>query len=567
MIRRITLQNFRRHADTTIDLSGGDAQVVAIAGRNGTGKTTLLEAICFALYGEGREGRRNLDRLIRRGAGPEGMEVTLEFEVAGTDYRISRRRDGRSSTATLWANDAPVVEKTDAVTDHVTKLFGLDAMGFRLAVIAQQKELDGLASLRPGERAKMLSRLLRLDSIAEAKQAAAAAARDHTNVVKGIGDAPDLAACQAALTAATDQLDAAKAAEAAAHQQLTELQEALAGSVDVERDMAQAQRQLSAAEGRRDAAQARLAAAAEQLAAHPAPDRPGAAADPAALQAEIAQVNIEIEQVKAARRDAERMAVIQADHDEAARRVAEIDQMWPDAADTLGCDPTAEAVQVAAALAVEEAQSDADRTAGEAEQAAQAAAEAASSIAVAEAAHAAAVASRADADGLEATCDRCDQRIGEDHRAALIGRLEDAVARTGRQVQAATDAHQAATEQLAVARKSSTDAAGRLVAVQQVQVDVARLVPERERLVTRIGVYATQLEAAAGQADPADLEGLLARRADLDVQLGVAQAHAAAVAAHQQAAANLVAAQAEAGQADQAVTDATIDPELETAWL
>jgi len=172
MIKSLRLANFRRHEelDLRFDESG---QIILIAGRNGVGKTTILEAILYALYAEGRHGRKNLDMLVKRGAELEGMEVEISFTIGNDIYRVLRRRDGRASTALLFANDHPLIEGQREVTDEITRILGMDSAGFRLATIAQQKDLDGLASLTPAVRTKMVSRLLRLDSITRAKDAAA----------------------------------------------------------------------------------------------------------------------------------------------------------------------------------------------------------------------------------------------------------------------------------------------------------------------------------------------------------------------------------------------------------
>ena len=171
MIKSLRLANFRRHADLELrfDETG---QIVLIAGSNGAGKTTILEAIIYALYGEGRHGRRNLDSLLRRGAELEGMEVEMVFTIGEDSYRVLRRRDGRASTAVLYGNDHPLVEGQREVSEEVTRVLGMDAAGFRVATIAQQKDLDGLASLTPAVRGRMVSRLLRLDSLTRARDAA-----------------------------------------------------------------------------------------------------------------------------------------------------------------------------------------------------------------------------------------------------------------------------------------------------------------------------------------------------------------------------------------------------------
>jgi exonuclease SbcC len=185
MIKSLHAVNFRRHADLDLRFDD-DRQLVLIAGANGVGKSSILEAITFALWGEGRHGRRNLDTLVRRGAEFEGMSVELVFTIADETYRVHRRRDGRSVTAVLYANDIPLVEGPQAVTAEIASLLGMDAAGFRLAVIAQQKDLDGLASLRPAERAQMVTRLLRLDALTAARNAAAARFRSERDVVAAL---------------------------------------------------------------------------------------------------------------------------------------------------------------------------------------------------------------------------------------------------------------------------------------------------------------------------------------------------------------------------------------------
>jgi len=147
-------------------------QLVLIAGKNGVGKSTILEAIVYALYGESRSGRKNLDKLVKKGSELEGMSVELVFELAGSTYRITRRRDGRSVTAVMYGNDIPLYEGPNAVTEAVVKLLGLDSQGFRLSTIAQQKELDGLASLKPAEKIAAIKRLLKLDALTRAKESA-----------------------------------------------------------------------------------------------------------------------------------------------------------------------------------------------------------------------------------------------------------------------------------------------------------------------------------------------------------------------------------------------------------
>jgi DNA repair exonuclease SbcCD ATPase subunit len=168
VITKLRLTNFRRHENTVINLGPEDATVV-VSGLNGAGKSTIIESIVYALVGEGRHGARSLDRLVRRGAEIEGMEVELEFSIDNTSYRILRRREGKNASAVLCVNGQATVEGSRHVTNAVEDILGMDSQGIRLAVVAYQKELDLLVSLSGAARSKAIGRLLRLDAIAKAR--------------------------------------------------------------------------------------------------------------------------------------------------------------------------------------------------------------------------------------------------------------------------------------------------------------------------------------------------------------------------------------------------------------
>src|SRR5690606_10100760 len=75
---RLEMTGFRRHAGpVTYHL---DAPVVTIRGDNGRGKTTIAEAITYALFGTDLSGSPRVDRLIHQGA--KGMEVAVVVRTA-----------------------------------------------------------------------------------------------------------------------------------------------------------------------------------------------------------------------------------------------------------------------------------------------------------------------------------------------------------------------------------------------------------------------------------------------------------------------------------------------------
>jgi DNA repair protein SbcC/Rad50 len=270
VITRLHLENFRRHTDTELVFSDTD-QLVVISGNNGVGKSSLIEGITFALHGEGRNGRRNLDALVRRGAELEGLTVTLEFRIADSEFRVERRRAEGVGSAVLYANGEPICSGPDAVTAEISRILGMDAAGFRLAVLARQKELDGLTSMNRRERKLMLARLLRVDALSKSIARAHDRYTQAAEVLKAMGAAPDLEA----LGVERDRLAAEAAAAAFCVEELrarlAALDNELAETAEVETSYRAATEAAAHARGALAAAEAALARAEAAKEGHTVP--------------------------------------------------------------------------------------------------------------------------------------------------------------------------------------------------------------------------------------------------------------------------------------------------------
>ncbi len=174
-IRRLRLQNYRRHRDVDMEFPDG---VIAIVGRNGSGKTSLLEAIAFALYGT--QATRTAKALLRSDQAPPGdpLRVELEAELAGQAIAIVRELRGSQQTgvATLIVDGhtivAPQAGSFDAVTAEMTQRLGLDRDTFFTTVFAQQKDLARLADKSKAERKKMVLGMMGIDALDAAIQEA-----------------------------------------------------------------------------------------------------------------------------------------------------------------------------------------------------------------------------------------------------------------------------------------------------------------------------------------------------------------------------------------------------------
>jgi exonuclease SbcC len=165
---RLQLRNFLSYGDNPpqeIDLQG--VHMAALVGNNGAGKSALLDAITWALFGKARSGN---DQLLRQGANE--MSVTFEFEVEGQLYRVRRRFSRKSRTHTVVLEQQldgkrwrPIVteSKVRAVDEEIQRLLGMDYDTFVNTVFMPQGRSGEFMNLDPSERRDLLAQLLGLE--------------------------------------------------------------------------------------------------------------------------------------------------------------------------------------------------------------------------------------------------------------------------------------------------------------------------------------------------------------------------------------------------------------------
>src|SRR3954452_23277893 len=115
-------------------------RLIGVRGQNGAGKTTIAEAIGWALFGKLRPGAK-VSGLRRQGA-PAGTSSSVElvFRIGPTLYRVHRVVGG---AAKLWIGDAddPETTQTRSTSARIALELGLTWDVFQRTVFARQKDV------------------------------------------------------------------------------------------------------------------------------------------------------------------------------------------------------------------------------------------------------------------------------------------------------------------------------------------------------------------------------------------------------------------------------------------
>jgi exonuclease SbcC len=143
IIRSVKAENVLKYASLELkDIP--QKGIVAISGENESGKSTIGETVCFALFGRTFSlGPDDLDKVLRWGE--HHCSVVLEFTVDGVDYQLSRflDRDGNHSARLSLAEDIdkPVARGVKSVSDKLFEILGYEFDEFVESFYLAQREI------------------------------------------------------------------------------------------------------------------------------------------------------------------------------------------------------------------------------------------------------------------------------------------------------------------------------------------------------------------------------------------------------------------------------------------
>ena len=213
---KLTVRNFLCYRDDVAPLDLRGIHVACLCGANGHGKSALLDAMTWCLWGQARTGGQNYNDLIAYGE--TECRVELDFLARGQTCRVIRRRrasgQGRTEVDLFIVDDGDVarpvtgnsVRETNAAIQH---LVGMDYNTFVNTAFLLQGRSDEFTRKNPSDRKTVLSSVLGLE-LYELWQTAARNQRDQwqDNVTRTDGALSQSKSALDAIPDPTDELAA-----------------------------------------------------------------------------------------------------------------------------------------------------------------------------------------------------------------------------------------------------------------------------------------------------------------------------------------------------------------------
>jgi DNA repair exonuclease SbcCD ATPase subunit len=176
--KNLTVKNFMSVGAATqaIDFDRNDLTLVlgenldlgGDGSRNGTGKTTIINALSYALYGQALSNIRK-DNLVNK-TNAKGMLVSLDFHINGTDYKIERGR--KHNVLKFYVNNEHKAAEDEAqgdsreTQDAIERIIGMSHDMFK-HVLALNTYTEPFLSLKANDQRTIIEQLLGITLLSE----------------------------------------------------------------------------------------------------------------------------------------------------------------------------------------------------------------------------------------------------------------------------------------------------------------------------------------------------------------------------------------------------------------
>jgi len=170
IIERLVLNNFKRFRKQEIHFKDG---ITGIVGNNGTGKSSIVEAVLFALYGVQATGISG-DYIVSSFASQkENCEVRLDFRISGDSYSVIRTfKKGKTvqHDARIYRGTSLRATGVSQVETEIRRVLGMGPVDFRNTIYAAQKDLLTLLENTPGKRKEWFLKALGINFLKTASE-------------------------------------------------------------------------------------------------------------------------------------------------------------------------------------------------------------------------------------------------------------------------------------------------------------------------------------------------------------------------------------------------------------
>ncbi|MHB8602426.1 MAG: AAA family ATPase [Nitrosotalea sp.] len=168
MLQSIELENFLSHKNTKLTFDRG---VTVFVGQNGAGKSSIIDAITFALFGE--HLRKSTKGLLRRGSNQAYAKV--EFSIWNRQFEAVRKIDSKGTVGAVLhekINDELIPlaagerkQFGESMTKTIESLIGLDFEKLKVASIVQQGELQTIIEADPKKFKELVNAIIGIDKL------------------------------------------------------------------------------------------------------------------------------------------------------------------------------------------------------------------------------------------------------------------------------------------------------------------------------------------------------------------------------------------------------------------
>ena len=172
VIEEVEMRGFMRYLERTAPIRF-PGQFTVITGKTGSGKTSILDAITYALYKRTTRTDPPANAKIEDLCKPGG-HVRVTFRQRGKTYEVRRGFQTNGKTFLEVFEDGRIVPGTIPEKEHaILDVVGLDYDGFRNSTFVRQEEMKGLGAASGSDRLAVFQKLFRLETFEKAARLAA----------------------------------------------------------------------------------------------------------------------------------------------------------------------------------------------------------------------------------------------------------------------------------------------------------------------------------------------------------------------------------------------------------